>query len=225
MYPTNWGSQLYPIGQGSQVYPIGWGSRVCPNGRGNRTRPGRGRRCAWASPLRLLANLINSIVWGEFAKKPFYVRRNPYVPAKFCWRVPENIVTDFTSISIMSPNSIAASAPTLHHQAIAGQARTFAMESDTRTAPNESRKQWEGSQTIWALHHTTKTPSLHTAIDRANIGIKPGGDGGSLFYGLIWEDNMWRRQVAGAHPPRSLSYLSSPSCLVAAAARTAEHWH
>ena len=87
--------------------------------------------------------------------------------------------------SIMSPHSIAA--PTLHNQAIAGRARTIAMESITRAAPKESRKRWECLRTIWALHRTPKAPSMHMAIDRANIRIKLGGNNGSSFYRLIRE--------------------------------------
>jgi hypothetical protein len=58
----------HPNGRGSRWYKLytlipfltqpphecpltGWGSWVYPNGRGSWVRPGRGMRCAWASPL------------------------------------------------------------------------------------------------------------------------------------------------------------------------------
>ena len=94
------------------------------------------------------------------------------------------------------------------------------MESHTHAAPNESPKQQERSRTARALHCTTKAPLLHAAINRADISIKLGGNGGSLFYGLIQADGKQHRRVAGAHPPWLSSDPSSPGCLSAAAART-----
>ena len=97
------------------------------------------------------------------------------------------------------------------------------MESHTHAAPNESPKQQERSRTSRALHcHcTTKAPLLHVAIDRADISIKLGGNGGSLFYGLIQADGKQHRWVVGVHPPWLSSDPSSPGCLSAAVAVTA----
>ena len=64
--------------------------------------------------------------------------------------------------------------------------KAMSMESNVLAAPNKSHKQRELSQIVQGLHHTTKAQLLHAAINWANIDIMPGGDGGSLFYGLIW---------------------------------------
>jgi hypothetical protein len=61
--PNYWGSRVYPNYRGSCTQPIlsglphatlTIGAATCNhNGRGSRARPGQGRRCARASPLRL----------------------------------------------------------------------------------------------------------------------------------------------------------------------------
>ncbi len=50
---TGRGSWVYPNGRGSERTLTGRGSRVFPKGRGSRVWPGRGRRCARASPSQL----------------------------------------------------------------------------------------------------------------------------------------------------------------------------
>ena len=51
---TGRGSRVYPNGRGSELTLTGRGSRVYPKGRGSRVPPGRGRRCARASPSQLV---------------------------------------------------------------------------------------------------------------------------------------------------------------------------
>ena len=77
-----------------------------PNNLGSRAQPGRGKgkvslvalKFALHTRSRLPANLINPNFSGRVPKKPFYLWRNPYAPAKFCVRTRKYHYVDSATI-------------------------------------------------------------------------------------------------------------------------------